>query len=631
MRHTTHTRSLSGVLLAAGLILAWPLLIVSPASAQSDEAPSDMSIDTSGEVPVDATPPSRDADAPEAPQAHEASENAEKPERLSSGDEAKDNAAATPAKAPANDRLFSGAKPASKEKTVSPMLKARGADYYDRRAAELLKEDEGSGAVEQHPLASAYPEQFVIVCEAGCRDGSSAQIVSMMPKPKADEKTGSEGNVPGLISCVGGCPAGGPGTFASVPSAASGGARIAATVGEWMTTVAQVPAGAASPEPKAASGQGSGDWMNQINADRAQAKPAAPVEAPQTAKAAMTEKAAEQKVAVTTPVAAATPLAKPAPEKDAPAKAEAPAAAEIPAQQESAKAAPSATQDAPAKQESVTTVLTRARSEATKPEPVVQSPSTLENSKPKVAEPELAQPKITEPQITEPKIVQSEVAKPAPVAEKATSPIVVKAPEAPAAPAPAAPVVKAEAPVAKPPVTADQTAPEAKAPAAGADDGSSLFKTSVKMAAVEPAAEQPPRPENTEKVISVHSQDQEMNAAIDKARASLDGFWKSYETPASGESDFALKVAITGNGSTEHFWLTRIERKGDKISGLVSNQPQSVKTVKMGQRYEFTGDMISDWTFKRNGKLVGNETMRVLLPRMPEEQAAIYRDMYETP
>ena len=122
-----------------------------------------------------------------------------------------------------------------------------------------------------------------------------------------------------------------------------------------------------------------------------------------------------------------------------------------------------------------------------------------------------------------------------------------------------------------------------------------------------------------------------MNAAIDKARASLDSFWKSYETPSAGESDFALKVAITGNGSTEHFWLTRIERKGDKISGLVSNQPQSVKTVKMGQRYEFTGDMISDWTFKRNGKLVGNETMRVLLPRMPEEQAAIYRDMYETP
>jgi uncharacterized protein YegJ (DUF2314 family) len=92
-----------------------------------------------------------------------------------------------------------------------------------------------------------------------------------------------------------------------------------------------------------------------------------------------------------------------------------------------------------------------------------------------------------------------------------------------------------------------------------------------------------------------------------------------------------LKVAISANGNTEHFWLTRIKREGEKYSGLISNQPQSVKTVKMGQRYEFTADMVSDWTFKRNGKLVGNETMRVLLPRMPEEQAAVYRQMYETP
>ncbi len=122
-----------------------------------------------------------------------------------------------------------------------------------------------------------------------------------------------------------------------------------------------------------------------------------------------------------------------------------------------------------------------------------------------------------------------------------------------------------------------------------------------------------------------------MNAAIEKARGSLSAFWKSYDAPAAGEADHALKVAVAGNGTTEHFWLTRIKRDGGKLSGVISNQPQSVKTVKVGQRYEFTTDMISDWTFKRNGKLVGNETMRVLLPRMPEEQASVYRQMYETP
>jgi uncharacterized protein YegJ (DUF2314 family) len=211
------------------------------------------------------------------------------------------------------------------------------------------------------------------------------------------------------------------------------------------------------------------------------------------------------------------------------------------------------------------------------------------------------------------------------------------------APAPA-PAASADAKPATPPSA------EAK-PAAGS---TSLFKDSAKVAAPAPAAAATPIAKDETKVaaltppavdkpaaavpakpkdgvISVLSEDKDMNAAIQKARGSLSSFWKSYDAPGAGEADHALKVAVAGNGTTEHFWLTRIERKDGKISGVISNQPQSVKTVKVGQRYEFTEDMISDWTFKRNGKLVGNETMRVLLPRMPEEQAAVYRKMYETP
>jgi uncharacterized protein YegJ (DUF2314 family) len=149
-------------------------------------------------------------------------------------------------------------------------------------------------------------------------------------------------------------------------------------------------------------------------------------------------------------------------------------------------------------------------------------------------------------------------------------------------------------------------------------------------AAEKPAAAVPPSAPK-DGVISVLSEDKEMNAAIEKARGSVGEFWKSYDGPAANETDHALKVAIAGNGTTEHFWLTRIRREGDKFSGVISNRPQSVTSVKLGQRYEFTAEMVSDWTFKRNGKLVGNETMRALLPRMPEEQAAVYRQMYEMP
>jgi uncharacterized protein YegJ (DUF2314 family) len=225
-----------------------------------------------------------------------------------------------------------------------------------------------------------------------------------------------------------------------------------------------------------------------------------------------------------------------------------------------------------------------------------------------------------------------------------------------AAPAPAAPspppqqiaaLETPKTPAASPvkPATQDQIAPIAKpeakapAPAAVASQKSADVKVTppqeTKVAAVEPPAVEKPAPVAPaalkERVISVLSEDKDMNAAIEKARGSLTAFWRSYDAPAPGEADHALKVAVAGNGTTEHFWLTRIRRDGGKLSGVISNQPQSVKTVKVGQRYEFTTDMISDWTFKRNGKLVGNETMRVLLPRMPEEQASVYRQMYETP
>ena len=124
-----------------------------------------------------------------------------------------------------------------------------------------------------------------------------------------------------------------------------------------------------------------------------------------------------------------------------------------------------------------------------------------------------------------------------------------------------------------------------------------------------------------------------MAAAMATARANLPEFWSKLEQPAANESDFSLKVAIQGRNANEveHFWLTNIVRKDGKITGTISNDPSSVKTVRRGQTYAVNPDKISDWLYKRNGKMVGNETMRPLLKRLPAQQAASYREMYEKP
>ena len=135
----------------------------------------------------------------------------------------------------------------------------------------------------------------------------------------------------------------------------------------------------------------------------------------------------------------------------------------------------------------------------------------------------------------------------------------------------------------------------------------------------------------TDKSITVPTADAEMNAAIAKARAALPSFWTAFAKPRPGEEAFALKVKITGNGETEHFWLNRIERKGEQIAGTINNEPSLVKSVKNGQRYIFAEADVTDWMFMRNGKIVGNETMRPLLKRMPEAEARRYRSLLESP
>src|SRR5262245_50866913 len=132
-------------------------------------------------------------------------------------------------------------------------------------------------------------------------------------------------------------------------------------------------------------------------------------------------------------------------------------------------------------------------------------------------------------------------------------------------------------------------------------------------------------------LITVPNKDPEMAAAIAKARTSLPAFWKSFDHPGPGEENFSLKVAIKDGADVEHFWLIDVAREGDKIAGTINNEPGIVSNVENGERYEFTEADISDWLFMRNGKMVGNETMRPLLKRMPNATAEEYRAMYETP
>jgi uncharacterized protein YegJ (DUF2314 family) len=514
-------------------------------------------------------------------------------------------------------------------------------DYYAKRAKEMLKADEAAADSTPHPLAAAYPGHYVVVCEGGCGGKKGAEIVYMAPRQAVvastetsmtttdsslrQASTSLDGEA---IVCIAGCydtPKTYGGRLGAGNLAAGAGAEYGSS---WLTTVSgneeAPPAAPAQAKGAAKSGSGSGDWMARINKDRQQA---AGIKAPDSS--AKAEKTAAAGLDMLTGKSARN-----AGGSDAEAVALKDAAA--PAGAPQPEAAAKALDIKPVGNEWIgerAAAQGLEHAAAAAQSAASQDPSNDGKSADDVATPDqAAQPEFEVAAAGEAGKPQAEAGSMPAGGETETGDKSSGLPQPPDMKLAAAEAKVREGAAAREDnASLDQVADVAKGaneehPQLGAKDmaDKDLAEASLRTA---PARAATPR----DQVISVASDDAEMNAAIEKARAGLAEFWSALDKPPSGVKDFALKVAISGNGAVEHFWLTEITRKDGKLSGTINNEPESVSTVKLGQRYEFGEAQISDWLYKRNGKMVGNETMRPLLKRMTADEAAPYWAMYETP
>lgn len=135
-----------------------------------------------------------------------------------------------------------------------------------------------------------------------------------------------------------------------------------------------------------------------------------------------------------------------------------------------------------------------------------------------------------------------------------------------------------------------------------------------------------------DKVITVSANDVEMNNAILKARSTLPLFWSKCAEPREDESDFCLKVEIKDTHGTEFFWCIDLQKSGDKITGVINNDPNTVHSVKLGQRISISEHQIADWLYKKGDKMIGNYTLRPLMRTMdPQQRTAIEARLGELP
>jgi uncharacterized protein YegJ (DUF2314 family) len=139
--------------------------------------------------------------------------------------------------------------------------------------------------------------------------------------------------------------------------------------------------------------------------------------------------------------------------------------------------------------------------------------------------------------------------------------------------------------------------------------------------------------EDRSPIIDIANGDPEMAAAIAKARATLPAFWASYEAPKAAEAGHSLKVRFpTGGNRGEHIWMAEVKKlPGGRYSGRFANQPRDLPGKRAGDMVQFAEADISDWMYMRNGKIVGGETIRPMLKRMPKADADALRARMETP
>jgi uncharacterized protein YegJ (DUF2314 family) len=116
----------------------------------------------------------------------------------------------------------------------------------------------------------------------------------------------------------------------------------------------------------------------------------------------------------------------------------------------------------------------------------------------------------------------------------------------------------------------------------------------------------------------------DMNAAIQKARDTVDQFIRDLQDPKAMQIYFSVKKPFaSSDGGNEHIWLTDITYDGALFHGKVGNIPADVPGLTEGDPASVSKTELSDWMIvDSNRRLTGGYTIRVMRDRMtPEDRA----------
>jgi uncharacterized protein YegJ (DUF2314 family) len=117
-----------------------------------------------------------------------------------------------------------------------------------------------------------------------------------------------------------------------------------------------------------------------------------------------------------------------------------------------------------------------------------------------------------------------------------------------------------------------------------------------------------------------------MSAATQSARESLPDFLAIAKRPGPGMDQFAVKIALLGDGGPEFFWIYPFAHVGDRFIGQINNTPLTPVGPKKGDTITFGRHDIVDWMYLDAGVMKGNYSARAILKTaLPRDRAAFKR------
>jgi uncharacterized protein YegJ (DUF2314 family) len=152
---------------------------------------------------------------------------------------------------------------------------------------------------------------------------------------------------------------------------------------------------------------------------------------------------------------------------------------------------------------------------------------------------------------------------------------------------------------------------------------------SVALVAASGCAETAREFDGKTRLLRTDAGDDAMNAAVERARATVPELVGRLEHAPPGLTYLGVKVRLGGPGDVrEHIWLYDVTYTGGMITGKLIGDAQMFPKFRAGDMVRVEPREISDWMTVEDGRACGGFTSRIMVAEMNVgERAAYFKEM----